>query len=63
MDKINIETIKEKLAELDFAKITINVKQLIGAINELSLAQSIIDWQKDPDTYQNELTIAISKTN
>jgi len=49
---------EEKLAELDFAKITINVKQLIGAINELSLAQSIIDWQKDPDTYQNELTIA-----
>ena len=49
---------EEKLAELDFAKITINVKRVIGAINELSLAQSIIEWQKDPDTYQNELTIA-----
>jgi NADPH-dependent glutamate synthase beta subunit-like oxidoreductase/NAD(P)H-flavin reductase len=49
---------KENLAELDFAKITTSIKQLIGAISELSLAKSIMEWQKDPDTHQNELTIA-----
>ncbi len=52
---------EEKLAELDFAQITEHLKSIIIPnlkLNELSIAQSIIDWQKDPVTYQNELTIA-----
>ena len=49
---------EEKLAELDFAQITKSLKGLVGDITEQSIAQSIIEWQKDPITYQNELTIA-----
>ena len=49
---------EEKLAELDFAQITESLKGLVGDITEQSIAQSIIEWQKDPITYQNELTIA-----
>ena len=91
---------EEKLAELDFAQITEDLKGLVGniipfprlnltnefqhdlaqpmfigehkvdaqnslvhlkmgnGITEQSIAQSIIEWQKDPITYQNELTIA-----
>ncbi len=49
---------EEKLVGLDFAQITENIKLLVGNITEQSIAQSIIEWQKDPVTYQNELIIA-----
>lgn len=49
---------EEKLAKLNFAQITESLKGLVGDITEQSIAQSIIEWQKDPITYQNELTIA-----
>jgi len=48
---------EEELTELDFSQITEKLKQLLGSISELSIAKSIIEWQKDPDTYQSELTV------
>ncbi len=60
---------KERLAELDFKQITENLIQLITnvpdhqliarpGITEQLIAQFIIEWQKNPDTYHNELNIA-----
>lgn len=50
---------KEALGTLDFKQISENLKQILdGVITEQKLAQSILEWQKTPDIYQNELELA-----
>lgn len=49
---------KDDIDKLDFARITLKLKSIIGDITQDKLADSIVTWQLDHDKYQHELDIA-----